>query len=163
MSTREQRLLAGRQVTAKILTEEIRALTAQTREQLEPTLDTEEAVAAELSDGTRLGKVARSKAAESARVTDAHALLQWVKANHPAEIVESVNPAYEAKLKTLAKKHGHAFDETTGEVIPGIEVIEGSASYRVTPTDGARELVMTRLSELVRGGLLALPTGEDAA
>lgn len=159
----EQQITAGRQVFAGILADEVAKLSKAVRAELEPHVEPDTAVAAKLPDGTRIGKVARSKPSTTARVTDERALLAWVKRNHPSEIltVESVNSAYLSKLLGLAKQNGVAYDTATGEVIPGVEQTTGSAAYRPTATDEGRELVLGRLSELIGDGLLALPTAED--
>ncbi len=157
----EQQVMAGRQVFAAILTDEVAKVTRTVRAELESQVEPDTAVAAKLPDGTRIGKVARSKPATTAKVTDMRALLAWVRANRPDELVESVNPAYVANLTAMAKRHGVAFDESTGEVIPGVEQTTGSAAYRPTATDEGRALVLGRLSELIGDGLLALPRGDN--
>ncbi len=161
MSVPEQQITAGRQVVAHILGKEVAELTKQIRAVLEDKIEPDTAVAAKLPDGTRIGKVLRTRAATTTRVRDEAALLAWVKAHRPAEIVESVNPAYVRALLDQAKRHGHAFDTETGEVIPGIEQAEGSAAYRPTPSREARAIVLGRLAQLVQDGTLALPSGDD--
>lgn len=143
----EHQLLAGRQIVAKILADQVKKVVDHTRGQLEPQMDTEEAVAGKLPDGTRLGKVARSKAASSVRVVDSRALLAFVTEVYPEELVQQVNPAFLAALKDQVKH---------GTPIPGLELVEGSASYRVTPSPEAEGIVRSRLAELINGGLLAL-------
>lgn len=163
MSTREQRLLSGRQVVAKIVADDVKKFIGQVRDELEPQLEADEGVAAILPDGTRIGTTKRSKPSTSAVVTDDAALLAWVKEHRPDEIVESVSPAFLAHLKESCKRHGDAIYEATGEIVPGIELLTGSCSYLPQADDAAVPLVRSRLAELISGGLLALPSGETEA
>lgn len=157
MSTDNPRLDAGRAVLARWLGDEVRALTAATREVVEPQLQPGERVRAELPDGTVIGAVTIGKPAESAVVTDERALLAWVRKNRPTELIEQVNPAYLDQLKRQAKANGDFPVTADGEVIPGIEVRTGSASYRPTVDAAQVPLLRRRLAELVSGGLLELP------
>ncbi len=160
MNIDDDRIHAGRAVTAKWLSDEIRALTAGAREILEPRLEPGERVRAQLPDGTTIGSVTIGKAAESATVTDARALLAWVKAHAPTEIVESVNPAYVDLLKRRCKTAGYAHDDQ-GEIVPGIELRVGTASYRPMVDPDAVPLLRAKLADLISGGLLELPAGEQ--
>lgn len=145
----EIQLLAGRQIVAKVLAEEVKKISDQARAELEPQLDTEEAVAAKLPDGSRIGKVLRSKASASVKVADPAVLLAFVKEVYPDEILvtESVNPAF---LNVLIAQVKHGSD------IPGLEETQGSASYRPTPTDEGKAIVLKRLAGLLAGGILSI-------
>lgn len=156
MSSQEDRVSAGRAVFVKWLSDEVRAVTAIAREALEPNMEAGERLRAELPDGTPIGTVTIGKAAETASVTDARALLAWVKEHRPTEIVESVNLAYVDQLRREAKVHGHAFDKETGEIIPGIEVVTGSTSYRPTVDATSIPVLRARLAEVIAGGLLEI-------
>jgi hypothetical protein len=160
MSTREERLLAGRQVFAKVIQADVKAAFDDTRDQLEPLIDPDEGVAAELPDGTRIGTVKRSKPKVEAVVTDAAALLAWVKTNRPEEIVETVRDAFVAYLKAQARKHGEPVYEATGEIVPGIELRTGGSSYLPQPDPAMVEVVRAKFAELIGHGLLALPERE---
>lgn len=160
MSTAQDRLLAGRQVFTKVIQADVKAAFDQTRRLLEPLLGADEAIAAELPDGTRVGTVKRSKARKMPAVTDERALLAWVTEHRPDELVQSVNPAYVEYLKSQVREHGHAFDVTTGEIIPGVEMREGSPSYLPQPDPVMVPVLRARLAELIGHGLLALPARE---
>ena len=155
MSIEEDRINAGRAVVAKWLSDEVRSVVATARQILEPRLEPGERVRAQLPDGTVIGAVTISKAAEIASVTDERALLEWVKQNAPTEIVESVNPAFVEVLKRQAKAHGFAHTPD-GEIIPGVELRTGAASYRPTVDKDAVPALRAKLAELIADGLLEL-------
>lgn len=157
MSSREDRLLAGRQVFTRVILGDVKNADAATREALEPLLAADEGIAAELPDGTRIGTVKRSKAKQSAVVTDPKALLAWVVKNRPDEIVQSVNPAFVKWVQDQAKKYGEPVDPTSGEIIPGVEVVTGSPSYLPQPDPDMVPLVRAKFAELIGNGLLELP------
>lgn len=160
MSTREERLLAGRQVFAKVIAADVKAHGDEVRERLEPLIDTDGSIAAELPDGTRIGSVKRSKPRRTPAVTDDAAVLAWVKENRPEEIVESVNPAFLDYLKAQAKKHGEAVYEPTGEIVPGVEMVTGSASYLPQADEAMVPVVRAAFAQLIGHGFLALPSGD---
>lgn len=160
MSTREERLLAGRQVFAKVIQSDVKAAFDGTRKLLEPLIDADGGVAAELPDGTRIGSVKRSKPRLSPVVTDEHALLEWVRANRPEELVESVNPTFVDYLKGQAKTHGEPVYAPTGEIVPGIELREGAPSFLPQPDPQMVPVIRAKLAELIGSGLLALPQQE---
>jgi hypothetical protein len=157
MSSQEDKLLAGRQVFTKVILGDVQAANASTREVLEPRLAADEAFAAELPDGTRIGTVKRSKARKTPVVKDPAAFLAWVVANRPDEIVQSVSDAFTKWALAQAKKHGAAVDPTTGEIIPGVEVVPGAPSYLVQPDVDMVPLVRAKFAELIGSGLLELP------
>lgn len=154
------RINAGRAVVGKWLSDEVRALVQASRDVVEPALEPGERVTAQLPDGTVIGSVTRGKPAESATVTDERALLAWVKEHAPSELVTSVNPAFVELLKKRCKTAGYAHDDR-GEIVPGIELRTGSASYRPTVAPEAVPTLRSRLADLVAGGLLELPAPDD--
>jgi hypothetical protein len=163
LSTREERLLAGRQVFIRAIQAEIAGVDKDARHRLEHLIGVDEKVAAELADGTRIGAVKRTKVSQSARVTDMPALLAWVKEHRPDEVVttETVSDAFVAWAKSSAKKHGAPVIEATGEVVPGVEIVEGSASYIPELDDAALPMLRARYAELVSKGYLALPGADQ--
>lgn len=161
MSTAEEREMAGRAVFGKIIADEVGTLIKQVRQHVEPNLEAGEHVVGVLGDGTRIGKVMRTETPKTALVTDEDALVQWILDNRPDEIVPAIRPSYLEALRMQVKEHGHAFDPASGEIIPGIEPAEGTPSYRVMPTSEGRELVKSRLADLIAGGLLALPAPDE--
>lgn len=161
MSTRDDRLLAGKAIFAKVVAQDVKAVVDDTRDLLEPLLAPDEGIAAELPDGTRIGTVKRSKVRKAAAVTDERALLAWVRENRPDELIESVNPAFVDWLKGQAKKHGFAVVPSTGEVVPGVEMVDGAPSYLPQPDPDMVPLIQAKLAELIGHGLLALPSGDE--
>lgn len=150
--------IAKRAVAAKLVGDEIKniekAAKAELLEQMSGlgvrTLDVDG------DDGTKLATVSKAKGRTTATV-DESALLAWVKANRPDQIREIVAPAYIESLKKLAVEHGAAVDETTGEVIPGIEVDTSDPSITTRPTAEARALI----KDLLKGSSLLELAGGD--
>jgi hypothetical protein len=101
-------------------------------------------------DGTKLGTVSKSEGRTSVKVVNEAALYQWVKANRPDQLVKVIAPAYVKSLIALALEHGDAVDETTGEVIPGLEVTTGAPFVAARPTPEAK----ARMHELFQGSSL---------
>lgn len=161
MSVSEDRIMAGRAAFLRWLGDEVFAAKTAVRDAIEPRLEPGERIRAELPDGTVIGAVAIGKPAETPTVTDERALLAWVKANRPSEIVESVNPAFVEVLKRQAKAHGFAFVHDTGEVIPGVGLRTSSPSYRPTVDKDLVPMLRQRLAEIVAGGLFELPAAEE--
>lgn len=163
MTTEQERLNAGHAVVAKVMSEQIADIVKEVRAVVEPSLEPEEKVSATLPDGTRVGTVSRTKVIQTAAVTDMAAFTEWVLKNRPDEIIHPepfVRASYLEHVKESAKRHGKAIDETTGEIIPGIELRDGTAMFRVTPTDEGREVILTRIKKLMGAEMLALPQGE---
>lgn len=165
MDIKPERLLAGQQVAAKILMEMLGKIAGKGREKLEPEIDTDDSVPAYLPDGTRVGKVKRSKVAKSARVVDQVAFFEWVRKHRPDAIEEEVVVARVSNeftthcLKRLKDTGVPVL--SGGEVVPGIELVEGSASYTVEPYDDATEHVLEYVKE--RGvAALAIESGDPA-
>jgi len=157
------RQLAGRAIVAKVFVEEANRLAKAVRDVVEPGLEPGEHITAQLGDGTRVGKVRRNERSQVAVTTDPDALLKWCQVNRPDEVqlIPTIRPAFLEHLRKQAKEHGYAFDAVSGEVIPGIEGQEGSASFVVTPTAEGRELVKAKLSDLIASGVLELPAADQ--
>lgn len=128
------------------------ALRIELRADMEPG-DTK---AATLDDGTPLGKVSLTTGAKRPKVTDERALLEWVREHRPDEVVESVRSSFVNAMKESAKEYGAAVVESTGEVVPGIELCESDPYVMVRPASGAGEAIESRwqevLGELMPGG-----------
>jgi hypothetical protein len=105
------------------------------------------------AEGTELGTATLSGGKEQAKVTNEAELLEWVKVNRPDQLRQVVEPAYVKALLNAADKEGAAVDETTGEVIPGIEVETTKAFVNIRPNDLARERMAALVAE---SGLLQL-------
>lgn len=106
-------------------------------------------------DDGRVGAVQLAAGATRVVVSDAAALLEWVRRVHPTEAVQAwaVRPAYQAALLEAVKAAGEPVDPATGEVVPGIRVETGPPSVRVVPDRGAGALVEAEWA----AGRLALP------
>lgn len=157
------RTLAGRAVVAKVFVEEATRLAKAVRDVVEPGLEPGEHITAQLGDGTRVGKVRRNERSVVAVTTDPDALLKWCQTNRPDEVqqIPTIRPAFLEYLRGQCKSHGFAFDEESGEVIPGIEGQEGSASYVVSPSPEGKALIQAKLSDLIASGVLELPAAEE--
>jgi len=155
------RQLAGRAIVAKVFVEEATRLAKAVRDVVEPGLEPGEHITAQLGDGTRVGKVRRNERSVVAVTTDADALLKWCRKNRPdeVELVPTIRPAFLEYLRKQCKEHGFAFD-AEGEIIPGIEGQEGSASYVVSPSPEGKALIQAKLSDLIASGVLELPAAE---
>jgi hypothetical protein len=105
------------------------------------------------ADDVELGTATLCGGKEKAKVVDELALLAWVKENRPDQLRSIVEPAYVKALLKIADAEGVAVDEETGEVIPGIELVETGTYVTVKPNDLARERMDALVAE---SGLLQL-------
>lgn len=160
MTKQEERLNAGRAVVAKVLSEEIADLTQEIRQQVEPSLEPDEKVTATLPDGTKVGAVSRTKVIQSAVITDMAAFTEWVARTHPEEMIKPdpfVRASFLEWIKQTVKRNGAPVDPRSGEIIPGMEIRDGTAMYKVTPTDEGRDVIKARIKNLIGAEMLALP------
>lgn len=74
---------------------------------------------------------------------DPRELLEWVKTNHPTEIVESVNPAFIGTFKAV----GGVVIDGQGEPVPGMSVRQGDAYISVKGNDETPFLVASLLKQ----------------
>lgn len=102
----------------------------------------------------QIGSVALTKGKTSWTVTDPQALLEWVKANVPDEVVttETVRSSYVQALLARAKADGVAVDVFTGEQIPGIECRTSEPSLNVKPSGDAQQVIAQAFAD----GVLSL-------
>lgn len=111
--------------------------------------------------GTNLGAVSLATGRTTARVVDERALLEWVRRNHPSEVVETVRPAFLQVLKDSAVAKAEAGDPTAvgpdGEVLPGMEVVSAQPYVTVRATPEAKE----RMRSLLDAGLRQLTAGPE--
>lgn len=124
----------------------IRELETEVTADLLPTLEDGDTKAARLDDGSLLGKVSRAQGRQTPAVVDEAALLAWVRRTHPTEIAESVRPAYRDQLLASAKRHGQAVDETTGELVPGVELRTGNPYLSFRSQPGYEQAILDYLS-----------------
>lgn len=102
-------------------------------------------------NGVAIGKATMTAGRQKLTVTDERALVEWVRRNHPTEIVESVNPAYLKVLEASGKALGAVIDDQ-GEVVPGVEITVGEAYVSVCKDKDAPVLV----AELLTSGRVSL-------
>lgn len=100
-----------------------------------------------------LAKASMSSGRAKLVVTEPNKLLEWVKANHPTEVVEAVNPAYLKSVEARAKELGlGAVIDSTGEVIPGVEVQTGDPVVSVRREKNTDDII----AELFTSGRVSL-------
>lgn len=139
--TRPDRILAGRQVIAKIFIDYLMKLSKEDRQELQPLIDSGEAVAAQLTDGHTIGKVSVSKQPSMAMPTDPEAFLNYTLEHHPEEVVPQVRPSWMRHCMDQCRRDGHAH-EKDGTIIPGIEMTHGTARYTVVVDPDMRESIL---------------------
>lgn len=154
MNREDLRETAARLALARVVGDRVREYIATARDAVEPQLEPGEKIKAVMPDGTVIGNVQRTELSQRVKV-NLHQLAPWVEKNRPDQIAHTIQDAYLTYLMKLCKEHGHAFDEKTGEIIPGIELVEGESSFRVTPNENAKALVAQTFHEF-----LALPSGD---
>lgn len=100
-------------------------------------------------DAQQIGSVQLTKGRETWTVTDPDALLAWVKANAPDEIVttEAVRSSYVQALLNRAKADGVAVNAFTGEEIPGIEQRTTEPTLTVKPSADAAQTIAQALAD----------------
>lgn len=158
MTEENPRISAGRAVVGKVVAEQLAAGNKAVRNTVEPLMEPGEKMKATLPGGMPIGTVQRTETSKVVRVYHDE-LLAWVKANRPDQIIEQVSETYVHHLQEICRKRGVAVDETTGEIIPGVELREGSSSFRITPSSEGREYILLKLRELADIGILDLPAG----
>jgi hypothetical protein len=160
---------AARAIVAKVLADEAAKVVKAARRLVEDELEPGEQISAVLPDGTRVGKVKLTEASQTVRVTDEAALLEFVRRVYPDEVVttEHVRESFRGWLLDVAKTQltdpegdGHVV-LGDGEVVPGVELVSGTPSYRPEPSTEGRAHITARLGEVLGGELLALPGGES--
>ena len=110
-------------------------------------------------DGTKLGRATYCAGEPVAAVTDEAAFKKWVAENRPDMIRTSVDAAYKtAMLKTA--EDGVVVDKDTGEIIPGIGMVDkaGYVSFKVTPE--AKQRLAAALEGTELAALTAVPEPE---
>lgn len=146
--------LARRAVVERVVADKVKASQADTKAALMDAMDVGDRKVAHIGD-TAVGYVIVTKGRQTWRVSDPAALLAWVKANMPTEVIvtESVRESYVSALLAGAKAAGAPVDPRTGEMVPGLEVSEGDPYVSVRPNEAAEDAVLTAWGR----GELALP------
>ncbi len=92
-------------------------------------------------DGVKVASLTLAGGKRSARVADERAFLSWVQTHRPGEVEQRVRDAYRRQLLDAASAAGAPVDPNTGEVIPGVEVADGTSYIATTFTPGGRERI----------------------
>jgi len=103
--------------------------------------------------GNNLGDVSVIPGKARPAVTGHTALFKWVEAHRPDELDQVIRPSFVNALKNICEEEGVAIDRETGEVIPGIEMMPGEATLRITPTRDAKAAALEQVRRLVAGDL----------
>lgn len=125
------------------------------------TLDTGERLSARLPGGERIASVTMANGKTEAKVTDEDAFTAWVADTYPTEVeqITVVRESFRRRLLDHAKQAG-APVTSTGEAIPGVQIVQGDPYPSVRLADDARAIVgrAWRAGELAAftGGLLAI-------
>lgn len=104
-------------------------------------------------DNLDFGTVSVVGGGKVARVTDERALFEWVRKNRPDELSQIINPAFVESIKKICEDEGVAVYKPTGEVIPGVELVDGTKTLRISPTRDATEGARRLVREFVSGDL----------
>ena len=137
--------LATNLVVLRVLKDEMARVEAEARRGLKAEMDVRERGVAKVPgpDGRNVpvGIVRIDKGSESWRIVDPAAFQAWVEENHPEqiEVVERVRPAFEARILKQCVATGGLADETTGEMIPGVQQVLGDPKLVVVPDDTAAQ------------------------
>jgi phage host-nuclease inhibitor protein Gam len=130
----EPRILARDLLVLRALADRVAAALTAAKTDTLAAMEVGERLVVKVGD-TPVGTVTVAHGRPSARITDPRALLAWVKANHPTEVVprEEVRAAFVTALLGRAK--------SSGEVIPGIDVSQGDP-YLLAPVDDVAAAVI---------------------
>lgn len=161
---------ALRAAVLKALLDEVDAVIKSGKTDLKAQMDSLEidSLSAVLPDGTKVAKVSRAGGATSAKVTDPEKFLAWVAENRPGEVVSSVRESYQKALLDAIDKAGAVVDPESGEVVPGVEFVTGTAYLTVTfsrgEPDGREQIKRAwRDGRVSLPSLLAIESGEPGA
>jgi hypothetical protein len=136
----------------QVIQQRAEELKNEAKAELAQALEPGDSIAGKHGDQT-VCKVTAAKGRAKLVVTDETKLVGWAALNHPSEIVRSVNPAYLKSLEAKAREIGTgAVIDKQGDVIPGIELVEGEPYVSVRRTPEAAFVV----AQLLSGGQLSL-------
>jgi hypothetical protein len=140
VSTRET---ATKLIVARVVRDRLSAADKGLREQARTDFDVPGVRDIGVIGDEQIGSVQLTKGREAWTVTDPAALLAWVKANVPDEVVtvEQVRSSYVTALLARAKGQGNAVDPFTGELIPGIDCRTSGPTLTVKPSKDAAQTI----------------------
>ncbi|GAA0720223.1 hypothetical protein Drose_06510 [Dactylosporangium roseum] len=155
----DMRNLARVAMASKVLADVAREEGNAARELLAEAMLSSGAERVRVTDGNAVdyGAVVLVPGRKSAVVVDEAALLGWVAARYPDEVVQQVRRAWLERLLSAAAKLGDPVDPATGEVIPGVEVRQGDPYLAAKPSAEARDRMKTTMANQ---GLLMLGLAE---
>jgi hypothetical protein len=107
-------------------------------------------------DGNNLGAVSLASGRVTAKVFDERAFTAWVAERYPHQLMQVVREAFTKKLLGEAVSAGDPVDPSTGEEIPGVELVTGDPYLMVRPAAGAVEKMRETLLD---SGLLQITGG----
>jgi hypothetical protein len=133
------REVAVRVAALKALYDKVRAAYNAARADAVAALSPGDRLHAALPDGADIGTVSVVDGKTTAKVTNQSALIEWVKANAPDEVVivhvPQVRESYlGALLARCENVDGAAMHAKTGELLPGVRFETGEPYARVTQT-----------------------------
>lgn len=102
-------------------------------------------------NGHTIAKATMTRGRTKLVITDEREFTAWVADHHPTEIVTHVNPAFLRLLEAKAKDVGAVID-SLGEVVPGVELVDGEPYVSVRRDKDALSVV----AQLVSSGQLSL-------
>lgn len=168
------RLAATRLIAARVLRDLLAEQDSQLRQDMQAGMvvgDRATAVVYENDEPVVVGHVQLTKGTSTttAAVTDAEALLAWVKEHAPTEVqtVELVRPSFQKTLLDQVKSVGGWLDPATGELldVEGVTVTPATPrpTLTVKPTDDAADVVRRAWADgrLSLTDLTALPAGQS--
>lgn len=127
--------IARRAIGEKAILDAAKQLNDQTRAELAGQMEPGDRLTIKADDGTPLGMAYVSDPKGTLRVVDDAAFLEWVQANHPTAIIPAVNPSWQRALLAAGA-------DTNGEVPDGCEVVVGSPTLTVKPSDEAKAIAL---------------------
>lgn len=145
-----RRELAAKVLLAKILGDHIGSLIKDSKADLVLEMAPGDRVAVgpdALGGAAQLGAVTMTRGRQVAKVLDRKAFLAWVLKHHESETYVEVRPAFERYILDVALAEGIAVDRETGEVIPGVQIVDSDPYLMVKPTNEAREVLIARLEQ----------------
>lgn len=106
----------------------------------------------------RLGYVVMTTGSTRFKVTNDDVFTQWVAEHHPEELVQAVRSSYRNKVLDDAKRFGQAVDVHSGELIPGVDVVQGAPYVTVKLAEDAGDIIAANW-EQARSHVPELPGG----
>lgn len=158
----DMRDLARRAMAGKLIADAAAAEARDAKEQLALQMAGTGAERVRVSgdDDVDYGTVVLSRGSTRAQLVDEPAFTAWVAKRYPDQLVMSVQPSFRDRVLASATRLGDPVDRETGEVIPGVRIVQGDPYVQTRPSKEAGERMRAALAA---GGLLALGAAEAVA